>query len=520
MLSVLYQFLENSPESVTMVLYGKYYYVNQSASELLGYPAPDEVLGKEPAEFIASSDKARVMGIINGLAMGETHPLRYEFKLKRVDETEVEVETYLKIIYVGENLATLAFTRDISQRKMYERRLEALHNISRDLGNAKSLQETMEITLNTISGLLGFHWSGIGFIDDGVLRYYLRTGDDRYGGGLLKLNSPSITMRAIKTGRAQLVKDTRLDPDYYKPPNGPPKAMLSELSVPIIIDGVAEGIINIEGEDLNAFNENDQKLIETLAYHVASAVINIRSRENIKRNLEELERSNRDLDDYTYVVSHDLKAPLRTIKSFSTFLSEDYDHLLDDPGKDYLHRIASAATNMDHLIEDLLLLSRVGRKFTENEEVNLNEVLEEIKSDQAAMLEERNCRVIVGKLPSLRIQRIWAKQIFSNLVNNGLKFNESQSPTVEVSCINEADRYVFAVKDNGIGIDEKYNSKLFKIFERLNAGGKFEGTGAGLAISKKIAEYFGGEIWVESKPGVGSTFFFSVPRKAGEVKED
>jgi signal transduction histidine kinase len=175
---------------------------------------------------------------------------------------------------------------------------------------------------------------------------------------------------------------------------------------------------------------------------------------------------------------------------------------------------------MEHFIEDLLLLSRVGRKFTENEEVNLNEVLEEIKSDQAAMLEERNCRVIVGKLPSLRIQRIWAKQIFSNLVNNGLKFNESQSPTVEVSCINEADRYVFAVKDNGIGIDEKYNSKLFKIFERLNAGGKFEGTGAGLAISKKIAEYFGGEIWVESKPGVGSTFFFSVPRKAGEVKED
>jgi len=135
--------------------------------------------------------------------------------------------------------------------------------------------------------------------------------------------------------------------------------MLSELSVPIIIDGVAEGIINIEDEEINSFNENDQKLIQTLAYHVASAIINIRSRENIKRNLEELERSNRDLDEYTYVVSHDLKAPLRTIKSFSTFLSEDYGHLLDNSGKDYLHRIASAATNMDHLIEDLLLLSRV-----------------------------------------------------------------------------------------------------------------------------------------------------------------
>lgn len=520
MLSVLYQFLENSPESVTMVLNGKYYYVNQSASELLGYHAPDEVLGKEPSDFIASSDKAWVMGILNGLANGETHPLRYEFKMRRVDETEVEVETYLKIIYVGENLATLAFTRDISQRKMYERRFEALHNISRDLGNAKSLQEIMEITLNTISGLLGFRWCGIGFVEGDGLRYNLHIGDKSYGEGSFQLNSPSVTLRAIKTGQAQLVKDTRLDPDYQHTPNSPSKEMLSELTVPIIIDGVAEGIINIEDEEINSFNENDQKLIQTLAYHVASAIINVRSRENIRRNLEELERSNRDLDEYTYVVSHDLKAPLRTIKSFSTFLSEDYGHLLDDPGKDYLLRIASAATNMDHLIEDLLLLSRVGRKFTENEEVDLNEVLEEIKSDQAAMLAERNCRVIVGELPSIRIQRIWVKQIFANLVNNGSKFNESQSPTVEVSCVNEADRYVFAVKDNGIGIDEKYHSKLFKIFERLDAGGRFEGTGAGLAISKKIAEYFGGEIWVESKPSVGTTFFFSVPQKAGGVKED
>jgi PAS domain S-box-containing protein len=520
LLSILYQFLENSPESVTMILNGKYYYVNQSASELLGYSAPDQVLGREPAEFIAPSDKTWVMDIINGLAKGETHPLRYDFKLKKVDETEVEVETYLKIIYVGENLATLAFTRDISQRKMYERRLEALHNISRDLGDAKSIQEIMEITLNTISGLLGFRWCGIGFVEGDVLHYDLHMGDKNYGGVLFHLNSPSITLRAIKTGQSQLVKDTRLDPDYNRTPKGPSKAMLSELTVPITIDGIVEGIINLESEDLNAFKENDQKLIETLANHVSSAIINIRSRENIKRNLEELERSNRDLDDYTYVVSHDLKAPLRTIKSFSTFLSEDYGHLLDDPGKDYLHRIASAAINMEHFIEDLLLLSRVGRKFTENEDVNLNEILEEIKSDQSAVLTERNCRVIVGKLPSLNIQRIWAKQILANLVNNGLKFNESQSPTVEVSCITEADRYVFAVKDNGIGIDEKYHSKLFKIFERLNVGGKFEGTGAGLAISKKIAEYFGGEIWVESKLGVGSTFFFSVPRKVSSVKED
>jgi PAS domain S-box-containing protein len=519
LLSVLYQFLENSPESVTMVLNGRYYYVNQSASELLGYSAPDEVLGKEPAEFIANSDKSRVMGIINGLAKGETHPLRYEFKLKRVDDTELEVETYLKLIHVGENLATLAFTRDISQRKIYERRLEALHNISRELVDAKSLQDVIDITLYTITCMLGFHWGLIGFVEEDSLKYSLQVRSEKYGIKSIPLTGPGITVRTIKTGKTQVVGDTRLDPDYLVDPHYG-RAMLSELAVPIIIDGVVEGVVSLESEALNAFSENDLKLMETLAYHVSSAINGIRSRKQIKIHLEELERSNRDLDDYTYVVSHDLKAPLRTIKSFTTFLSEDYGQLLDDPGKDYLRRIDSAANNMDHLIEDLLLLSRVGRKFTENEEVNLNEVLEEIKSDQSAIIAEKNCKVIVGKLPSLRIQRIWAKQIFANLVNNGLKFNESKSPTVEVSCIVEADRYVFAVKDNGIGVDERYHTKLFKIFERLDAGGKFEGTGAGLAISKKIAEYFRGEIWVESKLGVGSTFFFSVPRKSSGVEED
>jgi light-regulated signal transduction histidine kinase (bacteriophytochrome) len=151
--------------------------------------------------------------------------------------------------------------------------------------------------------------------------------------------------------------------------------------------------------------------------------------------------------------------------------------------------------------------------------VNLNELLEEIKSDQVAILDDKKASLIVENLPKITIQRIWLKQLFSNLINNGLKFNKSLNPTVQVSYTVDDESYTFSVKDNGIGIDEKYYSQIFKLFERLHSSEEYEGTGAGLSISKKITEYFGGKIWIESKPGVGSTFYFTIPKEGRQLRE-
>lgn len=296
-------------------------------------------------------------------------------------------------------------------------------------------------------------------------------------------------------------------------------ASLSELAVPIKIGDKVVGVINLEDTKPNTYTEDDEKVLEIIAEHLASAMINIQSQEKIKYHVVELERSNRDLDDYTYVVSHDLKAPLRTIKSFITFLMEDYGIKLDEKGNDYLERVSNAATNMGGLIEDLLLLSRVGRKFVDLEEVNLNELLGEIRCDQAGILQEGGASLMIGELPTLDLQRVWVKQLFSNLVNNGLKFNRSRHPVVEVSCTEDQGKFTFSVKDNGIGIDEGKIPQLFKIFVRLHSSEEFEGTGAGLAICKKVVEYFGGRIWVESRVGVGSTFFFTIPRRASKLLE-
>jgi len=237
-----------------------------------------------------------------------------------------------------------------------------------------------------------------------------------------------------------------------------------------------------------------------------------RAEEEFGRYVKELERANQDLDDFAVTVSHDLKAPLHTIQAFSMLLMEDYADALDETGRGYLSKVRKAAGRMSTLIEDLLKLSRVGRKFTELESVDLNALLEEIKADLKARIEERSGEVVVEKLPGIFTQRVWMRELLTNLIDNGLKFNKSDNPKVEISCDASEESYTFKVKDNGIGIEEKYQAKIFNLFERLYSQSEYEGTGAGLAICKKVVEELGGTIRVESKSGEGSTFFFTIPK--------
>ncbi len=238
-----------------------------------------------------------------------------------------------------------------------------------------------------------------------------------------------------------------------------------------------------------------------------------RAEEEFGRYVKDLERANQDLDDFAVTVSHDLKAPLRTIQAFSMLLMEDYADALDETGRGYLDKVRKAAERMSLLIEDLLKLSRVGRKFTELEKVDLNALLEEIKADLKVRIEERSGEVVVEKLPGIFTQRVWMKELLTNLIDNGLKFNKSDKPKVEISCEESEKSYLFKVKDDGIGIEEKYQANIFNLFERLHSQSEYEGTGAGLAICKKIVEELGGTIRVESKSvEEGSTFFFTIPK--------
>jgi PAS domain S-box-containing protein len=244
--------------------------------------------------------------------------------------------------------------------------------------------------------------------------------------------------------------------------------------------------------------------------------------DRLARANAELSRKNKELDEFTYIIAHDLKEPLRTLIAFSGFLEKDCGAALDQAGKDYLRHIVDAARRMRSLINDLQTLGRAGRVAGDFSLVKIEVVVQTILADYAELLRSR-CAVVEvkGDLPDVWGDPVRISQLFANLIGNGLKYNRSRCPRVEVAPAEppEDKRQVgfatLAVRDNGIGIESRFHTKIFELFRRLHTREEYDGTGAGLAICQKIAQAHGGRIWLESIPGSGSTFFVTLPLPPG-----
>lgn len=233
----------------------------------------------------------------------------------------------------------------------------------------------------------------------------------------------------------------------------------------------------------------------------------------------ELQRRNKELDEFTYVVSHDLQEPVRTLIAFSDFLLKDYGDRLDDEGREYVHHLVEASRRMRSLIYDVLSLSRAGRVTGEFDRVSLDDVLAQVQADLAELIRSRNAAIrVVAPLPALWGDRDRIVQLLSNLVANGIKYNQNERPTIEVGTVAGDDPAwaTLYVRDNGIGIDPEYHAKIFQIFRRLHTREEYEGTGAGLAICQKIVQAHGGQIWVDSELGRGARFFVKLRRQPEE----
>ena len=249
----------------------------------------------------------------------------------------------------------------------------------------------------------------------------------------------------------------------------------------------------------------------------ARRVLEAELREKNKRlagAVAELSRQNKELDEFSYVVSHDLQEPLRTLIAFSDFLLRDCGDSLNDDGKDYVRHLVDASRRMRTLIRDLLNLSRAGRVTADFAPVELEGVMGVVSADFAELIRTRAGSVRVsGPLPTVWGDRVRIGQLIGNLVGNGLKYHQGPGAVVEVGSVPGGPEgwATLTVKDNGIGIDPQYHAKIFQMFRRLHTREEFEGTGAGLAICQKIVQAHGGRIWVESRLGAGSTFFLTLP---------
>jgi PAS domain S-box-containing protein len=227
---------------------------------------------------------------------------------------------------------------------------------------------------------------------------------------------------------------------------------------------------------------------------------------------EDLLKSNKELESFAYITSHDLQEPLRMVTSFSQLLEKQYGDRLDDRAREYIGFAVDGAKRMYELINGLLTYSRMSRKEITFSNVDFNKVVESVRSNLSLIIKERECEIESDKLPVVFADYNQMIHLFQNLISNGIKFS-TDSPRIRISAKTEKTQFVFSVRDEGIGIEPQYFDKIFMIFKRLLPRDQYEGTGIGLAICKRIVENHGGQIWVESEPEKGSCFYFTIAKK-------
>jgi light-regulated signal transduction histidine kinase (bacteriophytochrome) len=237
-----------------------------------------------------------------------------------------------------------------------------------------------------------------------------------------------------------------------------------------------------------------------------------KAEETLHKTMDELKRSNEELQQFAYVASHDLQEPLRMVSSYVQLLEKRYKDRLDPDAHDFINYAVSGARRMQNLINDLLSYSRVGTRGKPFQLVDCSEVLYAATSNLEVAIRENEAVIEHDDLPQVMGDEGQLIQVFQNIIGNAVKFHGKEPPHIRVCAELQGDEWVFSIKDNGIGIDPQFFERIFLVFQRLN-GNEYPGTGIGLSIARKIVQRHGGRMWPESQPGEGSTFYFTVPRR-------
>lgn len=342
--------------------------------------------------------------------------------------------------------------------------------------------------------------------------------------------SMAIANYVFRTSEMLVINDASEESDFKTDNTVQKQQLKSILCIPLVIKKEVLGVLYLENKLMpSVFTQEQIELTKLLTAQAAVALQNTklikdmqqnqREIESLNINLEnrveertaELNRVNEELNNFAYVVSHDLKAPLRAINQLAGWISEDYGSSFDDEGREQMDLICGRAKRMHEMIDGILQYSRIGRIKEDQEDVNLtaliNEVIDLIAPPQNIKID------IVTSFPVVKGERLRLHQVFQNLIDNAIKYNDQEQGLIELSCIENEKDWQIAIKDNGPGIAKKYQEKIFQLFQTLKPKDQSESTGVGLSLIEKTVTNWGGTIWIESEEGQGSMFIFTIPKK-------
>ncbi len=436
----------------------------------------------------------------------------------------------------GEALRAIGTVHDITERKGVERELiEGARQaaLGEDVGGAINESGNLQTILRRCTQAIVRH------LDAAFARVWTLNEEENVlelqasAGMYTHLNGEHsrVPVGKFKIGRLaeerlpHLTNNVLDDPRVHDKEWARREGMVAFAGYPLIVEDRLVGVLAIFARE--QLPEATLSALASVAGTIAQGIVRKRTEDSLKAYAARLNQSNRDLQDFAYVASHDLQEPLRKIRTFSDRLNTKYGDVLGKQGRDYLERMEGAAARMQNLIDDLLELSRVTTKAQPFISVNLSEVALDVVSDLEARIDQEGGRVEVSGLPNVEADRLQMRQLLQNLIGNALKFHrEKEAPVVKVygrllqkreEELNGEPAYTgvcqIFVEDNGIGFDEKYLDRVFAPFHRLHSRAAYAGTGMGLPICRKVVERHGGSITARSAPGQGATFIVTLPIK-------
>lgn len=490
--------------------------VNQAALELTGFG--EEELNGQPIEFL-SKNRRFFAELIDGRLDEKTFARELETECLRKDGSSFPVSLSVSKIYdrQSDSCKIVCIGQDITKRKRLEAESRIISEIIHGVCTTSNLDELLQIIHRSIGTILYAENCFVALYDARTELFNMQFFVDKYDTAPPPLKiGRGLTAYVFRKGQAMLMTSEvirRLVEQGEVEQVGTSSPIW--LGVPLRTPAGIIGVLVVQHyEDENVYSRQDLEFLTSVGDQIALAIDRKQAEGQLRLFNEKLQQSNRELQDFAYVASHDLQEPLRKVQAFADRLSTKYGDALEGSGLDYLERMRSAAERMQKLIQDLLTFSRVATKTQPFVSVNLDTVTREVLSDLEIAVEQSGATVELENLPLVDADPVQMRQLMQNLIGNALKFRRRDAaPVIQISAQKDDNFFQITVKDNGIGFDEKYLDRIFTVFQRLHGRAEYEGSGVGLAVCRKIAERHNGVITARSIAGEGAAFIVSLPLK-------